>query len=231
MGQFADQAVLLVGQMHSLDQHFRGMHQCIVGAGPDQRETVSRNTAAGEIDVVHHAQSGEERGYLVGAAQAPANALVRREDRHILAEEADQTRRREKIPGDAVEQRGLACAVRAENGSPFARFHRKRDVRDSGQCAEHLADAAQFERIAGGGIACPRQVHPGRRDGRVHAPSPVVAALRAVTCARQRSHRPSTPSGENSTIARKPIPMMSLKRSTENPKKPRISAENTCSST
>ena len=111
MGQFADQALLLAGQMHGLHQRFRGIHQGIVGAGAYQRKAVSRNTAAGEIDVVHHAQSGEQRGYLVGAAQAPANALVRREDRYVLAEEADQTRRGEKIAGDAIEQRGLACAV------------------------------------------------------------------------------------------------------------------------
>ena len=231
IGEFADQAVLFVGQVHGLDQQFRCEHECIVGAGPEQRETVSRNTAAGQIDVVHHAQPGEERGYLVGAAQAPADALMGREDRYILAKKPDQARRGQKIPGDAVEQRGLARAIRAENGPPFARFHRKRHVRDCGQRAEHLGDAAQFQRIAGAGIASPGQVHPGRHDGRVHGPPPVVAALRAATPARQRSHRPSTPSGENSTIARKPIPMISLKRSAENPNKPRMSVENTCSNT
>src|SRR5690554_7147933 len=73
------------------DLYVTGVQTCalpiFVGAGAYQRKAVSRNTAAGEIDVVHHAQSGEQRGYLVGAAQAPANALVRREDRYILPEE------------------------------------------------------------------------------------------------------------------------------------------------
>ena len=49
--------------------------------------------------------------------------------------------------------------------------------------------------------------------------------------ARQRSHSPSTPSGENSTTARKPDPNDSLNRSPDNPERRRISDENTLSNT
>ena len=54
-----------------------------------------------------------------------------------------------------------------------------------------------------------------RRSATETAPScPPVARVadRARMRARQRAHRPSTPSGENSTISRKPSPISSWKR-------------------
>ena len=207
------------------------MHEGIIPARADQREAVPRNTPAGEIDVVDHRETGEERRNLVGAPQSAPDALMRGENRHILAEEADQPGRRQEIAGDAVEERGLARAVRTENRAPLARAHGERHIGNGGQRAEHLRDAAQFQRVAGADIGLPQRNGARRVHRRVHAAPPVPSASRRCRRARQRSHRPSTPSGENRTTARKPRPMISLKRSAEKPKNPRISGEKTCSST
>jgi hypothetical protein len=134
------------GQVHGLYQRLRRMHKRVVPARPQQREASARNAAAGEIDVVLHGKPSEQRGNLVGAAQAAADALIGREMRDVLAEEADGAGGGREVPGDAIEQRGLAGAVGPEHGAPLTRAHGDGDVGERGQRAEHARDAAQLER-------------------------------------------------------------------------------------
>ena len=202
-----DELVLHVGQVHGLHEVLGRLHQPVVAARAQQREAPARDAAAGEIDVVDHRQAGEQRRDLIGAAQAAPDALVRREVRHVLAEEADGAGGRGEIAGDAVEQRGLAGAVRAEHGAPLARAHRQRDVGQRRERAEQPRHAAQLERVGGADGA--QAFGDGERDR--HQALPSRALLRAWR-ARQRAHRPRMPSGENSTISRKPRPIRSWKR-------------------
>ena len=149
VAQFGDKLILHGGEVDGLHEVLGRIHQRVVAARPQQREAPARNAAAREIHVVDHRKAGEQRGDLIGAAQAPPDALVRREVRHVLAEEADRPGGRREVAGDAVEQRGLAGAVRAEHRAPLARPHGERDVGQCGERAEHPRDAAQLQRVRG----------------------------------------------------------------------------------
>ena len=180
--------------MHGLHEVLGRLHQRVVAARAQQREAPARDAAAGEIDVVEHRQAGEQRRDLVGAAQAAADALMRREMRHVLAEEADRAGGRGEIAGDAVEQRGLAGAVRAEHGAPLARPHRERDVGQRRERAEQPRHAAQLQRVR----RCRRRSGVRRRRAAIRP------SRRAHPRAMRRSHarRASAPTGRARRRAR-----------------------------
>ena len=167
-----------------------GMHQRVVAARTKQRKASARNAAAGEIDIVVHRQAGEQRGNLVGAAQAAADALVGRKVGDVLAEEADGAGGRREIAGDAVEQRGLARAVRAEHRAPLAGPHRHGHVGQRGERAEQPGDAPQLQRRAGadGGQALRDAIH-GRGLPVPHCAADRPRLRHAST---GRSRRPAT---------------------------------------
>ena len=135
--------------MDRLHEIFGRVHQRVVLTGAEEREAPARDAAAGEVDVVVDGEAGKQRGDLVGPAQAAADALVGREVRDVLAEEADGAGGRREIAGDAVEQRGLAGAVRAEHGAPLAGAHGNGDVGERRERAEQTGHAAQLQRRAG----------------------------------------------------------------------------------
>src|SRR4029077_2974929 len=108
-----------------------------------------------------------------------------------------------KIAGHAVEQRRLAGAVRAEHGAPLTRPHRKRDIRQRRERSEHPAHAAQFDRGAGAGC---RHPFGDRAQWPLLLPLLLELPEREARSTRRRQ-RPITPSGENSTMSRKPRPI------------------------
>src|SRR3546814_10259670 len=65
-------------------------------------------------EVLQHGQTVELVGDLEGAHQAAGEALVRRQQRDVLAEELDAPVIGPQRTGDEVEQRGLAGALRSE---------------------------------------------------------------------------------------------------------------------
>src|SRR3546814_4310857 len=65
-------------------------------------------------EVLQHGQTVELVGDLEGAHQAAGEALVRRQQRDVLAEELDAPVIGPQRTGDEVEQRGLAGAVGAD---------------------------------------------------------------------------------------------------------------------
>src|SRR5262245_4731755 len=228
VAQFRNTLILHIRQMYRLDESERRLHQSVVAPRPQHREASARDAPAGEIDVVDHREAGEQRRNLVGAAQAAANALVRREARHVLAEEADGAGTRREVARDAIKERGLAGAVGAEHGAALARAYAQCNV---GQCrkrAEHAGHTAQMERIGGarGGKALGDGGHHGRASPFPGRRSRSRRCMRA----RSRCHSPSTPSGEKNTTARKPNPTASLNRSPAIPNARRISDANTLSS-
>src|SRR6185437_5921642 len=95
--QFGNQPILDVAEMHGLNQVLGGLNQRVGEAWTKQREASARNPAAGQVDIVDHRQARKQRGNLIGAAQAAADALIRRKGGDVLAEEADSARGRQKI--------------------------------------------------------------------------------------------------------------------------------------
>src|SRR5262245_1661784 len=227
VAQLPHQAVADILQVHGLDQALCRLQQGVTGARADQRKAPARDAAAGEIDVVEHRQAGEQRRNLVGAAQAAADTFVWWKMSYVLAKEANGTRGRRKVAGDAVEQRRLAGAVGAEHGAALAGTYVDSDVGQCGERAEHSRDAAQLQRIGRSG-----SVQASGDGGRHGATSPPGLRSRPRRSMRacKRCHSPSTPSGEKNTRARKPKPMTSLNRSPDIPNASRISDENTLSS-
>ena len=86
-----------------------------------------------------------------------------------------------KGAGDAVEQRGLACAVRADQHAPLARCDGKRNIVDRAQSAENFREPVDGDR------------------GRTHAPSPRLPE-------RQRAINPMMPCGAHSTVTMNTMP-------------------------
>ena len=149
VGELGDAALLHRGQMHRLDQIVGRLHQRVVAARTKRREAAARNAAAGKVDVVVNGEPRKQRGNLIGAPKAAADALKGRKVGHVLAEESDRAGGRRKIAGDAVEERGFAGAVGAEHRAPLAGAHRQRDVGQRRERTEKPRHAAQFERGSG----------------------------------------------------------------------------------
>src|SRR5207244_8091028 len=140
------------------------------------REACARDAAAGEIDIVLHREAGKQCGNLVGAAQAAPNALIGRKVGNILAEEADGARRRQKVAGDAIEECGLASAIRTEYRAALARSHGNSDVGESRERAKQPCHAAKLECGAGAD-------HRTMLCDTIHVPAFLSPALRRTGCA------------------------------------------------
>lgn len=65
---------------------------------------------------------GKEIGYLEGPSKAEGRAAKGRHRGHISAEQVDLARGRPKGAPNEVDQRRLACAVRADDDASLARL-------------------------------------------------------------------------------------------------------------
>jgi hypothetical protein len=83
---------------------------------------------------------------LEHAADAHRDDLVRAAAGELDIAEPDAARRRPRDAGDAVQQRALAGAVRADEPDDAARGHRERDVLERVHAAEAHADVVHHER-------------------------------------------------------------------------------------
>jgi hypothetical protein len=87
---------------------------------PKEAVAAARDPGDGEEQIVAHRELPKQQRGLIGAAQAAADPLMRRQVGHILAEEADPPFAGREIAGDRVEQRRLAGAVGAEHAAALA---------------------------------------------------------------------------------------------------------------
>ena len=85
---------------------------------------------------------------LVGAPQAPADALVRRQLVMSSPKKSHAAGGRREVAGDGVEQRGLARAVGAEDRAPLAGGDRERRRRRARERAEGAGHALEHEGVA-----------------------------------------------------------------------------------
>jgi hypothetical protein len=117
-----------------------------VAAGREHRPQVARPDAEHrEVEVVLHAETGEEARLLVGTPHPELRARTGRELRDLLAVELDRARARWEVAGDHVEERRLAGAVRAEDRAPLAVRDIQVDVAHGVEAAEPPADPPQAE--------------------------------------------------------------------------------------
>ena len=77
----------------------------------------------GDLHVLEHGQAREDVGALEGARQAEPADRVRRPPGDVAAAEIDAAGVRDQVPGDHVEQRGLARAVGADDRRDLAGLH------------------------------------------------------------------------------------------------------------
>jgi hypothetical protein len=136
-----------VVQPYTLQQVGRGQRRAVRGARAPDAEAALRDTAHGQEEVVPHREFAEQQRGLVGAPQPLADALVGRQRGDVLAEEFDPPGGGREVPGDRIEQRGLARAVGAEDGVFLTGRHRQADVVDRAQRPEGARDAPQHQRV------------------------------------------------------------------------------------
>ena len=137
----------------------------LVPAHPRQAQRVADEIAAAvrmpaDADIVEHRLRREQRQVLKGAADADLGDPVRRavDDRAPLEQDVAAIGRVETA--DAVEQRGLAGAVRADQAEDLSRLDREGDAVKGDDAAEAKGDVAHFEQRRPGGRRCRR----GRRS-------------------------------------------------------------------
>ncbi len=98
-----------------------------------------------DADVVDHGKIGKQCDVLEGAADADLGDPVRRPRQDALAFHQDVARRRLIEPRQAIEQRGLAGAVRADQSEDLSMAHVERHAVQRDDAAEHDADVANRE--------------------------------------------------------------------------------------
>src|SRR4051812_1266709 len=102
---------------------------------------------APDHDVVEHAHMVEQREILEGAADAEWGARVRRQAGDVAAAMEQAALGRLVAAGDAVHDRGLARAIRADDREQLAFAHAEADVGQRTNASETQRDSARFQRI------------------------------------------------------------------------------------
>ena len=126
----------------------------MLNSSSSELSSASRFLLAGLDDLEHGAdilldgEAAEDRGFLRQIADAEPRALIHRQLGHVVAVEFDGAAIRLDQPGDHVEHRGLAGAVRAEQADGLAAADIDADAAHDLAGAETLFHAMHSE-IAG----------------------------------------------------------------------------------
>src|SRR6267143_1171734 len=99
----------------------------------------------GHDQVLQHRHAVERARDLEAAGDAAPRALVGRQARDLLAAEHDRAGLVAQRAGDAVDERGLARAVGADEAEALAFGHLETDLRQRGEAAEVLRHAFYLE--------------------------------------------------------------------------------------
>ena len=124
--QVGDAAVRDVGEVEKLDQLPGDVgERCSSRRGPGQLQRIAEEIAAAErmaadAHIVEHRHGAEQREVLERAADADLGDAVRRAVEDALPFEQDVAASRRVEAAEAVEQRGLAGAVRADQAEQLA---------------------------------------------------------------------------------------------------------------
>src|SRR5467141_2254444 len=99
----------------------------------------------GHDQILQHRHAVERARDLEAAGDAAPRALVGRQARDLLAAEHDRARLVAQRAGDAVDERGLARAVGADEAEALAFGHLEADLRQRAEAAEVLRHAFYLE--------------------------------------------------------------------------------------
>ncbi len=140
-------------------------------------------------DIVERGEIGQQRGDLERARQPERAAPIGRQPGDVPAGEVDGAGIRQQLPGELADQRGLAGAVRPDDGVQFARArHRARDCR-SRRCRR--TGGPGFRRGAADQprLNLPsRPMMPPRPNSTISSNSgPMISAQYSVSCDRNSS--------------------------------------------
>src|SRR5262249_34100756 len=126
------------------------VHRRLAMTDPDELQRVRDDVAAGagmgaNADIVEHRKIGKQRNVLEGSADADLRDAVRRarQDAHAFHQNVAGARLIE--PGEAVEQGGLAGAVRSDQAEDLPLEHVEGDAVERDDAAEMDADVADGE--------------------------------------------------------------------------------------
>ena len=125
-------------------------------------------------DVLVNRQTRKDVRHLEASSEPSPIDSIGRKTGYVFAVQAYRARRRRKASADQVEQRGLACAVRADDRMTLAAAYCKRDAANDRGRTEILPDVAQLQR-------------GGRRFGRRILALHVHRGCAEVTAARDSS--------------------------------------------
>src|SRR5581483_52182 len=95
--------------------------------------------------VLEHAHRAERARDLEAARNAATRPHVGREPRDLFAVEDDRAALIPERAGDAIDERGLAGAVRADQAEALALADREAHLGERGEAAEVLGDAAYLQ--------------------------------------------------------------------------------------
>src|SRR5262249_48783933 len=97
------------------------------------------------LDVVEDGHASEQGDVLEGAGDPALSAAMRRQVRDVPSVEADAPARRRVDAADAVEDAGLAGAVRADDGEELMRFDIEAHAGEGRHAAEAQAQVIEGE--------------------------------------------------------------------------------------
>src|SRR4029077_5783675 len=106
-----------------------------------------------DADIVDQVHAGERPRQLEAARQAETGALMRGEAIDGTAVETHGTSFIVQRAADAIDQRALAGAVRADEAEALANRHVERDILQRDEAAEAFAEIVDFEQVGRGAFS------------------------------------------------------------------------------
>src|SRR5207247_11454883 len=110
---------------------------------------LARGIEERHAQIVEHRHAGERLGNLEAARESHADAPVRGMPADVIALEAEAPFLVLERPGDAIDERALARAVRPDETDALAGPHDEVDALQRSEAAEALRDAFDFEKRCG----------------------------------------------------------------------------------
>src|SRR5437867_15178 len=135
---------LLIPREHVRLRREPGELEEVPGALPRRADTRVALEGAAD-DILEHRHPTERAHELPGARDAETADALRTGVGDVGAREDDPSRVRVEVAGEAVEERGLAGAVRPDQPDDLARADREGDVLVGNEAAEALRDRAELE--------------------------------------------------------------------------------------
>ena len=163
MGEFARGDVRTLGQTDIGERRHRRIVQGGLRRSPaEHAKARARARLHRQRDILERRKAGKDRAHLKRSRQAELRARMRGQGGDVAPGELDDPRIRSDEPGNLIDQRGLAGAVRPDDGMQLARHDVERQVVGDDERAERLAQPFQVQHR----VRHERTSAPGRAQAR-----------------------------------------------------------------